>query len=158
MQLFLFSSFLCKPTCLFQLEQTVYSHFSWNKWIFWSLVFQEFFNLFTVMKTETTSKTTKLEHSPLFWNLNFDKKTLANRSVKLSTAQSWYFLRWKKNVFLIKIEKNTFYFLCRSNLQLFVLYCKNWTRMAFFKRGIYEKWVLTTSRVYSTSDIFSYLM
>lgn len=106
MQLFLFSSFLCKPTCLFQLEQTVYSHFSWNKWIFWSLVFQEFFNLFTVMKTETTSKTTKLEHSPLFWNLNFDKKNTG----QLSTAQSWYFLRWKKNVFLIKIEKKYFLF------------------------------------------------
>ena len=36
-------------------------------------------------------------------------------------------------------KKISFYFLCRSNPQLFVLYCKNWMRMAYFQRENYEK-------------------
>lgn len=36
-------------------------------------------------------------------------------------------------------KKISFYFICRSNLQLFALYCKKWMRMAYFKRKIYEK-------------------
>ena len=36
-------------------------------------------------------------------------------------------------------KKLRFCFLCRWNLQLFVLYCKNWTRMAYFEKRIYEE-------------------